>query len=140
MHERKRGTKEASKQLAVLREKWPLAFPVRHQDIRPLALGAVDEIAAATGWSIPYTLGVLTPWKMAAVYCRAVLAHDQRIALDGTLAEPVDAEAKDLATKQLAKLAGNAAKKAAPPKSGPSTETPVPLRDRVRAGLLRRRA
>jgi hypothetical protein len=30
------------------------------------------------GWSLPYTLGVLGRWKMAAVYCQAVLAHDQR--------------------------------------------------------------
>jgi sRNA-binding protein len=141
MHERKRGAIEASQQLAVLRERWPLTFPVRHQDVRPLALGAASEIAAAMSWSVQYTLGVLTPWKMAAIYCRAVLAHDRRIALDGTPAETVDAEAKELATKQLAKLAArNAAKEAAPPKSAPSTETPVPLRDRVRAGLLRRRA
>ena len=41
---------------------------------------------------------------MAAVYCQAVLCHDQRIALDGALAETVDAEAKDLAAKQLACL------------------------------------
>ena len=67
-----------------------------------------------------------------------------RLALDGTPAEPVDAEAKELATK-LAKLAArNAAKQAAAPtkakpKPAPPTETPA-LRDQVRAGLLRRRA
>jgi hypothetical protein len=57
--ERDRGTKESCQQLAVLREKWPLAFPVKDQDVRPLAIGAVGEIAAVMGWSIPYTLGVL---------------------------------------------------------------------------------
>jgi hypothetical protein len=40
-------------------------------------------------------------WKMAPVYCQAVLCYDQRIALDGSPAETVDADAKDLATKQL---------------------------------------
>ena len=81
----------------------------------------------------------------------AVLSHDQRIALDGTPAETVDAEAKDLATKQLARLAARkaamkAAEAAAPavekPKAAPAppTETPEQLRDRVRAALLRRRA
>jgi hypothetical protein len=65
------------------------------------------------GWSLPYTLGVLGRWKMAAVYCQAVLCYDQRIALDGSPAETVDAEAKDLATKQLAQLAARKAKKAA---------------------------
>ena len=109
--ERDRGTKEYRHQFAVLREKWPLAFPVKDQDVRPLAIGATGEIAAAMGWSLPYTLGVLGRWKMAAVYCQAVLSHDQRIALDGAPAETVDAEAKDLAAKQLAKLA---ARNAAP--------------------------
>jgi hypothetical protein len=63
--ERDRGTKEASQQLAVLREKWPLAFPVQHQDVRPLAMGVARQVAAAMGWSLPYTLGVLGRWKMA---------------------------------------------------------------------------
>jgi sRNA-binding protein len=148
--ERDRGTKEYRHQFAVLREKWPLAFPVKDQDVRPLAIGATGEIAAAMGWSLPYTLGVLGRWKMAAVYCQAVLCHDQRIALDGAPAETVDAEAKDLAAKQLARLAAReAAKKAAKP-TAPTvakpttaarpTETPEQLRNRVRAALLHRRA
>jgi sRNA-binding protein len=151
--ERERGTKEARQQLAALGEKWPLAFPARHQDVRPLALGAAGEIAAAMGWSLPYTLGVLGRWKMAEVYCQGVLCHDQRIALDGAPAETVDAEAKNLATKQLAQLAARkAAKKAAEaaapavvkpkhaPAPAPPTKPPEQLRDRVRAALLRRRA
>jgi sRNA-binding protein len=153
--ERDRGTKESAQQLAVLREKWPRAFPVKHRDVRPLAIGAAHEIAAAMGWSFPYTLGVLGSWKMAAVYCRAVLCYDQRIALDGAPDEVVDAQAKDLAAKQLAKLAArktakNVAKPVAPaavkpapaPTPPPETtpETPEQLRARVRAALLRRSA
>ena len=143
--ERARGTKEAARQRAVLREKWPLAFPVKSHEIRPLTVGAVGEIAAAMGWSVPYTLGVLAPWKMAPVYCRAVLAHDHRIALDGTPAEPVDAKAKDSATKRLAHLAARhvAKQAAAPAKAKPKPAAPAEaptLRDQVRAGLLRRRA
>jgi hypothetical protein len=42
-----RGTEEARQQLAVLREKWPLAFPVKHQDVRPLAIRVARE-----GWSL----------------------------------------------------------------------------------------
>jgi sRNA-binding protein len=145
--ERDRGCKESRQQLAVLREKWPLAFPVKPQDVRPLAMGVARQVAAAVGWSLPYTLGVLGRWKMAPVYCQAVLCYDQRIALDGAPAEAVDAEAKDLAAKQLARLA--ARKAAAPamvkpkPASAPPTETPPTpeqLRDRVRASLLRRSA
>jgi ProQ/FINO family len=80
----------------VLREKWPLAFPVEDHDVRPLAIGTAREITVAMGWPLPYTLGVLVSWKMAPVYCQAVLCRDQRIALDGAPAEAVDAEAKDL--------------------------------------------
>jgi sRNA-binding protein len=98
-------------------------------------------------------LGVLGRWKMAPVYCQAVLSYDQRIALDGAPAETVDAEAKDLAAKQLAQLAARKAKKAAEaaapavakpkPAPAPPTETPhtpEQLRARVRAALLRRSA
>jgi sRNA-binding protein len=153
--ERDRGTKEAAQQIEVLRERWPLAFPVKGEDVRPLAISATDEIAAAMGWSRPYTLGVLRHWKMTAAYCQAILRHDQRIALDGAPAEPVGVEAKDLTAKQLARLAArNAAKKPAKatapaaakatPALAPPTETPPKtpeqLRDRVRAGILRRSA
>ena len=133
--ERDRGSKEARQQLAVLREKWPLAFPLKHQDVRPLALGVAGQIAAVMGWSLPYTLGVLGRWKMAAVYCQAVLSHDQRIALDGTPAETVDAEAKDLAAKQLAKLAARkAAKKVAKPAA------PAAVKPKARPGAANRDA
>jgi sRNA-binding protein len=114
-------------------------------------MGVARQVAAAMDWSLPYTLGVLTRWKMAAVYCQAVLSHDQRIGLDGSPAEMVDAEAKELATKQFAQLeARKAAKRAAEtataamvkPKPVPTrpSETPDQLRNRVRAGLSRRRA
>jgi sRNA-binding protein len=98
---------------------------------------------------------VLVGWEMALVYCQAVLCYDQRVALDGSPAETIDAEAKDLATKQLARLAARetakkATKAAAPavvkpkPAAAPPTKTPLEtpdqLRGRVRASLLRRRA
>jgi sRNA-binding protein len=149
--ERDRGSKEFPQQLAVLRERWPVAFPTKPEDVRPLAMGAARQVAAAMGWSLPYTLGVLTRWKMAVVYCQSVLSHEQRIGLDGSPAEMVDAEAKELATKQMAQLeVRKVAKKAAetaraavvkpkPAQTRP-TKTPEQLRDRVRAGLLRRRA
>ena len=102
-------------------------------------------------WSLPYTLGVLVRWKMAPIYCQAVLCCDQRVALDGSPAETIDAEAKELETKQLARLAARetakkAANAAAPdmgkPKPDPlrPTATPEQLRGRVRASLLRRSA
>ena len=74
-------------------------------------MDAAGQVVAAMGWSLPYTLVVLDRWKMAAVYCQAVLSHNQRIALDGPPAETVDAEAKDLAAKQLARLAARKASK-----------------------------
>ena len=152
--ERDRGIKEYREKLAELRKKWPLAFPVRDQDVQPLAVDATDEIAAVMGWSYPYTLGVLSRWKMAPVYCQKVLCHHQRIALDGSPAEVVGAKARGLATKHLARRAASTtAKKAAKgaartlvkskaasaPPPAPPPEAPKPLRDLVRASLLRRR-
>jgi hypothetical protein len=45
------------------------------EDCLPLAISATDEVATAMGWLLPYTLGVLGRWKMASVYCQAVLCH-----------------------------------------------------------------
>jgi sRNA-binding protein len=150
--ERNRGTKESRQQLTVLREKWPLAFPVKDEDVRPLAIDAAGNIAATMGWSVPYTLGVLGKWKMKPVYCKAVLRHDQRISLDGAPAETVDANAKELAAKRLAQRAKTQPAATphvvAKPKPTPDRietppkpiETPEQLRSRVRAALLRRTA
>jgi hypothetical protein len=68
--ERQRGIKEASQQLGALRERWPLAFPVQHQDICPLALGVAHQVAAGMGWSLPYTLSVLPPGCSANIASR----------------------------------------------------------------------
>jgi hypothetical protein len=85
---------------------------------------------------------------MAPPYCDAVLCHDHRVALDGSAAETIGADAKDLATKQLARLAARetAKKKATAPavvtpktNSAPPAETPEQLRSRVRTSLLLRR-
>jgi len=153
--EQDRGTKEAAQHIEVLRERWPLAFPVKGEDVRPLAISATNEIAAAMGWSRPYTLGVLRHWKMTAAYCQAILRHDQRIALDVAPAESVGAEAKDLAAKQLARLAARQAAKKTAKATAPAAvkatpalaqpietppKTPEQLRNRVRAALLRRSA
>ena len=47
--ERDRGVKEYRPQLVELRKKWPLAFPVNDQDVRPLALDAPRSISAVMG-------------------------------------------------------------------------------------------
>jgi hypothetical protein len=120
--ERDRGIKEARQQITLLREKWPFAFPEKRQEVRPLVLGAAREIAAAMGWSLPYTLGVLSHWKMAPIYSRAVLG----IGLDGTPAEPVEAQAKELATKRLAQLAARKAAKKPTNVASPTVVTPEP--------------
>jgi hypothetical protein len=93
---------------------------------------------------------VLARWKMAAAYCRVVLAQEYCIALDGSPAEAIDAKAKDLGAKRLARLAEReTANETANPEapvlveSKPaetSPETPEQLRARVRASLMRRRA
>jgi sRNA-binding protein len=84
------------------------------------------EIAATMGWSHPYTLGLLHLWKMALVYCQAVVNHHQRIALDGAPAEAIDAEAKDLASKRLAQFAARKAVKEAAKTAAPTVAKPQP--------------
>jgi hypothetical protein len=82
--ERNHGSNRAWRQITVLREKWPIAFPTHEHDVRLLAIGAVAEIAAAMNWSLPYTPDVLSRWKMRAAYRKAILRHDHRISLDGS--------------------------------------------------------
>ena len=116
--------------------------------MRPLALGATGEIAAAMGWSIHYTLSVLRHWKMTAAYCNAILRYEVRIDLDGVPTEAVGARAKNLATKHLRRhMAGKSTAKLAkatapalmaPSRSAPAIEPQKQLRERVRASLFRR--
>jgi hypothetical protein len=49
--DRKRGAAEAWQQIAVLREKWPAAFPADRRVIKPVQLGVAKRLAAAMGWS-----------------------------------------------------------------------------------------
>jgi hypothetical protein len=109
----------------------------------PAAAGCVVPV----GWSRPYMLGVLRHWKMTAAYCQAILRHDQRNCLDGVPAEPVGAEAKDLAANQPGgQLATRKAKKKAakgrgpaavkpPPASAPPIEPQERVRERLRAAV-----
>jgi ProQ/FINO family len=138
--ERKRGSKDAAEQIPALREKWPLAFPSAQDVVRPLAIGSPRIIAQSMGWTVPYVLGVLAVWKGSPSYCEAVLCHG-RINLDGSPnGEEPDTKAKEMAKKQLAKIA---AKSAARPEVmrlanvPPSAEQ---LRAHVRGSLIKRRA
>jgi hypothetical protein len=82
-----------------------VAFPGENSLFRPLASSVPREIAAACGWSLPYTRGVLEAWKNQAAYCLAVTTHKRRIALEGSLTdEEVDAEAIEFAKRRLAEL------------------------------------
>lgn len=111
----KRGSKESSEQIAILREKWPLAFPVQPQDVRPLEIGVASKIAGTMDWSLDYAWGVLAPWKASKAYGRAVLCYDLRMTLEGEPAEPVDDEARELARRRLAQLERRQAAAAAIP-------------------------
>jgi sRNA-binding protein len=111
--EQKRGYQEASKQLDLLRAKWPKAFPSKAHEVRPLASGTVTKLADALGWSHPYARAVLTTWKMREAYCKAVLCYAQRINLDGSASgEEVDDGARARARERLDKIAARAAEKA----------------------------
>jgi sRNA-binding protein len=97
-----RGRREAKLQFPLLRERWPKAFPNRPSEVRALGSEAARAVAEAMGWAHGYARGVLFIWKKREAYCRAVLDHPERIALDGTpCGETVDDKAKALALAAL---------------------------------------
>ena len=98
----RRAREEALEQHKVLQGKWPRAFPLKGHEVRPLASGTVKTIAETLGWSTPYTRAILARWKARASYCRAVLGHTKRIALDDSETdEEVDDQARVLAQEML---------------------------------------
>jgi sRNA-binding protein len=128
----RRGAKESRAQIETLRERWPTAFPGSPHLVRPLEITAAGKIATAMGWSLAYTRGVLAPWKAKAIYCKACLAYDLRITLDGEPAEPVGDEAKEHAHNNLARWAARNERAAAPtvaPKVKPVTSSPAAARN-----------
>jgi sRNA-binding protein len=129
-NETKRGFQEASSQFAVLRTKWPLAFPDKGHLVRPLATGSTALVAAELGWSPGYARAVLMVWKLRETYCRAVLRYAQRINLDGSAsAEEVDDKARKDATEQLDTIAARKLKKAriaTEKKAGTEAPEPAP--------------
>ena len=62
--EKKRGFKEGSQKIELLRATWPKAFPAKSHEVRPLTNGALQAIIEAFGWSQPYTWAVLAVWKL----------------------------------------------------------------------------
>jgi sRNA-binding protein len=98
-----RGLEEAPAAIAALQERWPAAFPRKGHLVRPLASNLAGPIAEAMGWSTPYAYAVLRRWKFRLSYCRAVLAYDRRVDLDGMVTEQTVAEeAREQARRQLA--------------------------------------
>jgi hypothetical protein len=88
---------------AAFRERWPLAFPTKHEDVRPLAMASPAKSPRRWGGRFPIRSASSRDgkWRRST---QAVLSHDQPIGLDGSPAELVDAEAKELATKQMLSL------------------------------------
>ena len=98
-----RGLEEAPAAIAALQERWPAAFPRKGHLVRPLASNLAGPVAEAMGWSTPYAYAVLRRWKFRPSYCRAVLAYDRRVDLDGMVTEQTVAEeAREQAQRQLA--------------------------------------
>jgi sRNA-binding protein len=85
--EQKRGFKEGSQQFELLRARWPKAFSVKAQGVRPLASGAQQALAEALGWTPYYAHGVLAAWKTRQAYCQAILHYPMRINLDGSVSD-----------------------------------------------------
>jgi|SRR5271170_7558406 len=108
--EMRRGLAEEQEAIATLCRMWPAAFPKQPGRIRPLGLGIIPRIRAATGWSRAYTRGVLTAWRSRGGYCEAVLRYERRYDLTGVeTRQTVDVWARAKARKRLALLAARRA-------------------------------
>jgi sRNA-binding protein len=127
--DRNQGFRESREKIPLLRAKWPLAFPVKNHEVRPLAIGVAKEVAAAMDWPLWYAIGVLQSWKARKAYCRAVLWHDRRISLDGMPKdELVDDDARRMAKTRLDNYAAKAApaEQPAPPEQlAPAAAAPI---------------
>jgi sRNA-binding protein len=93
--EARRAYRESRAAILLLQQRWPAAFPETPQQVRPLITGLTPLIAAALGWSHPYTRAVLRTWKLRPACCHAVLAHPIRVDLNGNPTDqPVDEDAR----------------------------------------------
>ena len=70
LSERQRGLREAFQQFDALRAKWPMAFPHKSHEVRPLASGAKQAAVDALGWNAGYGRAVLRSWTLQPAYCR----------------------------------------------------------------------
>ena len=131
--ETQRAYREARTAITLLQQRWPAAFPETPQQVRPLITGLVPIIAAALGWSHPYTRTVLRMWKLRPAYCHAVLAHPVRFDLDGNPTDqPINEDAR---TQAKARLAAWAKKRNQPaPRSGERAVAPAVDHDTQQQG------
>ena len=110
LSERQRGFREFQ-QFDALRAMWPIAFPDKSHEVRPLASGAKQAAVDGLGWNAGYGRAVLRSWALQPAYCRAVLRYATRINLDGSASEEaVDDEARAMATERLEQIAARPAK------------------------------
>jgi sRNA-binding protein len=90
--------------LEVLRDRWPQAFPLDAQRIRPLAVGIRQDIAAHLPQQPLGRIGAaigLFQRLMGPAYYRAVLRGGPRYDLDGHARGEVTAEEQEQATRDL---------------------------------------
>jgi ProP effector len=90
--------------LEILRDRWPQAFPLDAQRIRPLAVGIRQDIAAHLPQQPRGRIGAaigLFQRLMGPAYYRAVLRGGPRYDLDGHARGEVTAEEQEQATRDL---------------------------------------
>ncbi len=96
---------EALELLAILRERWPQAFPLQPTEVRPLALNIDQEIATQLeGWSAKQARRAIAFWKRphTVAYLRALAAGGPRYDLSGTPQGAITPEEQQHAARQLA--------------------------------------
>jgi sRNA-binding protein len=104
--EEHKGMSEGLPFLPIFQERWPLAFPKKFKDVKPLASSVTTTIIATMGWDIDYPRGVLELWKRRPSYCEAILRGGTRFDIDGNpTAEAVSEQSQAQARIILARRA-----------------------------------
>ena len=115
--------------LEVLRDRWPQAFPRDYRQLRPLAIGIRQEIAACLPEYPPGRIGAairMFQHQLRAAYLRVVLQGGPRYDLEGNPRGEVTPKEQAQARGELQAFYEKRGKTAAPGAAASPGDSPVP--------------
>ena len=115
--------------LEVLRDRWPQAFPRDYCQLRPLAIGIRQDIAASLSEHPPGRIGAairMFQHQMMSAYLRVVLQGGPRYDLEGNPRGEVTPKEQDQARRDLQVFYEKRKQNAAPGAAVSPGDFPVP--------------